>query len=107
MPAYALSIANVINEETDTPYHKETVVRFTAPDARLLIIDDIVTNLNVARGLLSVYQMDITKTTSGKEAIELIKKNRYDLVLMDHMMPEMDGLEATAAIRAWEDKQPE
>ncbi|WP_010257426.1 ATP-binding protein [Treponema primitia] len=102
MPAYALSIANVINEKTDTPYHKETVVRFIAPEARLLIVDDIVTNLNVAKGLLSLYQTDITTVTSGKEAIELIKNNRYDMVLMDHMMPEMDGIETTAAIRALE-----
>ncbi|MFP3042871.1 ATP-binding protein [Treponema primitia] len=80
-------------------------VRFTAPDARLLIVDDIVTNLNVAKGLLSLYQTDITTATSGKEAIELIKKNHYDIVFMDHMMPEMDGIEATAAIRAWEDEQ--
>ncbi|AEF85348.1 sensory box histidine kinase/response regulator [Treponema primitia ZAS-2] len=84
---------------------QKTGVRFTAPDARLLIVDDIVTNLNVAKGLLSLYQMDITTATSGKEAIELIKKNRYDIVFMDHMMPEMDGIEATAAIRAWEDEQ--
>uniref|UniRef100_UPI0002555422 ATP-binding protein n=1 Tax=Treponema primitia TaxID=88058 RepID=UPI0002555422 len=107
MPAYTLSIANVINEKTDTPYHKETNLRFIAPDARLLIVDDIVTNLNVAKGLLSLYQTDITTATGGREAVELIKRNRYDIVFMDHMMPEMDGIEATAAIRAWEDEQPE
>ncbi|WP_052299714.1 ATP-binding protein [Treponema primitia] len=107
MPAYALPIANVVNEKTDTPYHTETIVRFTAPDARLLIVDDIVTNLNVAKGLLSVYQIDITTVTSGREAVDLIKNNRYDMILMDHMMPEMDGIEATAAIRAWEAEQKE
>ncbi|MFP3043800.1 ATP-binding protein [Treponema primitia] len=105
MPAYTLSIANVISDKIELNYHKETDVRFTAPSARLLIVDDIVTNLNVAKGLLSLYQTDITTVTSGKEAIELIKKNRYDIVFMDHMMPEMDGIETTAAIRAWEDKQ--
>jgi CheY-like chemotaxis protein len=44
--------------------------------------------------------MNVDCATSGKEAIELVKSNRYDLVLMDHMMPEMDGIEATAEIRA-------
>jgi signal transduction histidine kinase/CheY-like chemotaxis protein len=103
-PAYTLSLANVINEKTEV-YHKKAGVRFTAPGARLLIVDDIVTNLNVAEGLLSLYQTDITTVTSGREAIELIKKNRYDIVFMDHMMPELDGIETTAAIRAWEDEQ--
>jgi CheY-like chemotaxis protein len=105
-PAYTLSLANVINEKTGV-FHKEAGVRFTAPGARLLIVDDIVTNLNVAKGLLSLYQTDITTATSGREAIELIKENRYDIVFMDHMMPEMDGIEATAAIRAWEAEQQE
>ncbi|WP_010257689.1 hybrid sensor histidine kinase/response regulator [Treponema primitia] len=105
MPAYTLSIANVISDKIELNYHKKTDVRFTAPSARLLIVDDIVTNLNVAKGLLSLYQTDITTVTSGKEAIELIKKNRYDIIFMDHMMPEMDGIETTAAIRAWEDSR--
>jgi signal transduction histidine kinase/CheY-like chemotaxis protein len=102
MPAYTLSIANVINEKSDTPYHKEAGVQFTAPTARLLIVDDIVTNLNVARGLLSLYQTDINTAASGRESIELIKKNRYDLIFMDHMMPEMDGIEAVKIIRSLE-----
>ncbi|WP_245534739.1 hybrid sensor histidine kinase/response regulator [Treponema primitia] len=80
-------------------------MRFTAPGVRLLIVDDIATNLNVAKGLLSLYQMDITTAISGREAIGLIKQNRYDLVFMDHMMPEMDGIEAVEAIRALGDSR--
>jgi CheY-like chemotaxis protein len=68
-------------------------------------VDDIDTNLIVLKGLLAPYQMKITLCTSGAEAIELIKKHRFDFVLMDHMMPEMDGIEATAAIREWEKEQ--
>jgi CheY-like chemotaxis protein len=49
--------------------------------------------------------MDITLSLSGKEAIELVKHNVYDLILMDHMMPEMDGIEAVAHIRKWETGQ--
>ncbi|MFP3042853.1 ATP-binding protein [Treponema primitia] len=106
MPAHTLSLANMINEKTYASYHNKSGVRFTAPDVRLLIVDDIVTNLVVAKGLLSVYQVDIDIATSGRKAIELIQKNRYDLVFIDHMMPEMDGIETTAAIRALEASPP-
>jgi signal transduction histidine kinase/CheY-like chemotaxis protein len=77
-------------------------VRWTAPDARILVVDDLDTNLTVARGLLAPYQMEIHTALSGKEALELVHALRYDVVLMDHMMPEMDGIETTARIRDWE-----
>ncbi|AEF85291.1 sensor protein GacS [Treponema primitia ZAS-2] len=83
----------------------KSLVRFTAPAAKILIVDDIVTNLNVAQGLLAPYQMDITTCTSGEETVKLVMEKDYDLILMDHMMPGMDGIEATAAIRAWENKR--
>ncbi|MCL2007966.1 MAG: ATP-binding protein [Treponema sp.] len=74
------------------------------PDARLLIVDDTPINLKVAEGLLLPYKAKIDTCLSGEEAIEIIKQRQgeqaYDLVFMDHMMPEMDGIETTAAIRA-------
>jgi PAS domain S-box-containing protein len=79
---------------------KEDGVRFIAPAARILIVDDIATNLKVAEGLLAPYQARIDVITSGIEAVELVRGNEYDIVMMDHMMPGMDGIEATAAIRA-------
>ena len=78
----------------------KTSVPFTAPAAKILIVDDIGTNLTVARGLLAPYRMHIATALSGAEAIELVKQNRYDFIFMDHMMPEMDGIETAAAIRA-------
>jgi signal transduction histidine kinase/CheY-like chemotaxis protein/HPt (histidine-containing phosphotransfer) domain-containing protein len=101
MPGYAVSIANVLNGVSHADEKPE--VCFTAPTARVLIVDDIVTNLNVARGLLAPYRMDIKTCTGGKEAVELVGRQSFDLVLMDHMMPEMDGIEAVQAIRAMED----
>jgi CheY-like chemotaxis protein len=83
-------------------YHTEASdfsVRFTAPDARVLIVDDVSSNLLVAEGLLAPYKMVIGCCTEGAEAVRLAKKNRYDLIFMDHMMPGMDGIEAVAAIR--------
>jgi CheY-like chemotaxis protein len=74
-------------------------------------VDDIEANLTVLKGLLAPYQMKITSCTSGMDAIELIKEQkcspaeRVDFVLMDHMMPGMDGVETTAAIREWEEPQ--
>jgi signal transduction histidine kinase/CheY-like chemotaxis protein len=100
IPAYSISIANVLNGLKPTNYQKKTTVRFIAPEARILIVDDIVTNLNVAKGLMALYQMDIHTSTGGQQAISLVKRYHYDLVFMDHMMPEMDGIETTAAIRA-------
>ncbi|ULQ60567.1 response regulator [Brucepastera parasyntrophica] len=102
MPAHSLSIANILNDVDDSKmYHdsRELDVRFTAPTARILIVDDIATNLKVAEGLIAPYRMQIDICKSGSEAVELVKTNRYDLIFMDHMMPEMDGIEATAIIR--------
>jgi CheY-like chemotaxis protein len=86
-------------------FPEKATVRFTAPDARVLIVDDIQTNLIVAQGLLSLYRMDIHTAISGARAIEMASKQNYDLILMDHMMPEMDGIEATAKIRALEESR--
>ena len=105
MPVYTISIANILNGVTDNfsyTENNELVAGFTAPDASLLIVDDIITNLKVARGLLLPYKMRVDICKSGMMAIEAVKANRYDIVFMDHLMPEMDGIEATAAIRAWE-----
>jgi signal transduction histidine kinase/DNA-binding NarL/FixJ family response regulator len=75
-----------------------------APDAKVLIVDDNEFNIRVAEGLLGLFKIDAHKAVSGKEAIELVQKNDYDLVFMDHMMPEMDGVEATGIIRKMGDK---
>ncbi|MDR2603941.1 MAG: response regulator [Desulfovibrio sp.] len=75
-------------------------IRFTAPDVRVLIVDDMDTNLMVAEGLLAPYKMKTDVCRSGEDALTLIEAHAYDLVLMDHMMPGMDGMEATRVIRA-------
>jgi len=72
---------------------------FTAPNARVLIVDDIETNLKVVKGLLEPYEMAVDLCSSGIEAIEAVQSNQYDLIFMDYRMPEMDGMEATQNIR--------
>ena len=70
-----------------------------APSARILLVDDNEFNLKVAHGLMMLLGIDAKVTLSGSEAIGLIKDNDFDLVFMDHMMPDMDGIEATGEIR--------
>ena len=72
------------------------------PYAHVLIVDDIATNLDVAKGLMKPYNMKIDCLMSGQEAIDAIKaeKTRYSAIFMDQMMPGMDGIEATKRIRA-------
>ena len=72
---------------------------FTAPGVKVLIVDDNVVNRKVARGFLKSYAFDLDEAESGPEAIELVRKNRYDIIFMDHMMPMMDGIEAAMIIR--------
>jgi len=87
------------NELFDTIKNDSVAIKFNAPEARILIVDDIDTNLKVAKGLMQPYKMKIDLCLIGAEAIEMVKANSYDLVFMDHMMPEMDGIEATKLIR--------
>ena len=98
MPTNPMSVANVLNGVADFS-HGANSNTFSAPKARVLVVDDINTNLQVAEGLLQPYKMQIDLRFSGAEAILAVKANHYDLVFMDHMMPEMDGVEATKRIR--------
>ena len=84
---------------------KEHVTRSWIPHAKVLIVDDLRMNLHVARGLLESYGLQIDTATSGEKAVELVKAGGYDIVFMDHMMPGMDGIEATTLIREWEKGQ--
>ncbi len=72
---------------------------FTAPDAHILIVDDNSVNLIVAKGLIEPLKMQVDTAASAAETIEMIKESKYDLIFMDHMMPEVDGVETTHIIR--------
>lgn len=66
---------------------------FIAPDAEILVVDDSDMNLFVVENLLKKTQVRITRSMSGKDCLEKISKNHYDVIFLDHMMPEMDGIE--------------
>ena len=73
---------------------------FTAPEAAILIVDDNEMNLEVESRLLAETGMVIDKAKSGKEALDMAMAHRYDVILMDHLMPEMDGIECLEKLRA-------
>lgn len=73
---------------------------FKAPGANILIVDDNAINRMVAEALLSVFEMNISLADGGYNAIDLCKENKYDIIFMDHLMPDLDGLETTKAIRS-------
>ncbi|MDR1470902.1 MAG: response regulator [Synergistaceae bacterium] len=77
-------------------------VSFTAPGLRVLVVDDIEVNLKIAKGLLAPFEMTVDTCSSGEAALSMVRENEYDLVFMDHMMPGMDGIEATCSIRSLE-----
>jgi len=102
-PIYAFNLSSILNGKTiytdldnSTSSNIET---FIAPDARLLVVDDNAINITVAKGLMQPLKANVDSACSAKDAFELIAKNKYDIIFMDHMMPEVDGVEATHIIR--------
>ena len=107
MPVSALSVANIFNDKYESfscGEREDKDVRFTASDAKALVVDDIEVNLIVASGLLAPYNMQVDTCWSGEEAIEAVKAKRYDIIFMDHRMPGMDGVETVRHIRALGDE---
>ncbi len=77
----------------------EKVETFIADSMKVLVVDDNRINRKVARGFLDVYHFQLEEAASGFEAIDLVRQTAFDIIFMDHMMPEMDGLEAARIIR--------
>lgn len=82
--------------------NKGQVVTFTAPAVRILIVDDNRVSLKMSVGLLRPYQMQVETADSGACAVEMVREHAYDLVLMDYMMPDMNGADVAKTIRGME-----
>ena len=78
---------------------KNEYENFRAPKAKILIVDDNLVNRKVAAGLMKPFNMQIDSAKSGEEAIEMVRQKEYHIIFMDHMMPDMDGVETTHIIR--------
>ena len=77
----------------------DEIREFFAPKAKILVVDDIEINLDVVEALLSAFRIAPDLVLSGKAAIEAVTETKYDIIFMDQMMPELDGLETTKLIR--------
>lgn len=101
-PFTVLSIAAVFNGRKviqRDEQHTDLRHRFIAPDAKVLVVDDNAMNLKVMARLLLPYQIKVTMAGSGREALEKLDTMEFDCVFLDHMMPEMDGVETLHKIR--------
>lgn len=101
-PFYVCAVAAVLNGEKvlqsgDLAFAHGN--RFIAPEASVLVVDDNLMNLKVVEGLLRPYRIKVYTATSGKEALKKLESMQYDFVFMDHMMPEMDGVETLHKLR--------
>ena len=102
-PLYSLNFCQLLNgEELIVQTVENEQYKFVAPEANILLVDDKDMNLKVAKGLLEPFKMQIDVAKNGKEAIQKVLAKKYHIVFMDHMMPVMDGVEATRRLREME-----
>ena len=87
-------------KSAEAPHNYQTM--FAAPEASVLVIDDNHMNLMVVKNLLKKTQVNVTTGTSGAEALKLMSRKKYDVILLDHMMPVMDGIETLKKARQLE-----
>lgn len=80
-------------------HYEEYHEKFTAPDAKILVVDDTVMNLTVVKGLLKQTKIQIDTALNGKECLQMVQAKKYDIIFIDHMMPGMDGIETLKAMK--------
>jgi len=97
--SFYIEIPKVLGDKRLIHRADDSGIAVYAPEARILVVDDNATNLNVAVGLLRLCGIKADTAESGSEAIEMILKNPYDIVFMDHRMPELSGVETTQILR--------
>ena len=80
-------------------YHES----FTAPEASVLVVDDVDMNISVVKSLLKKTLLKVSSCTGGEECLRLVQRERFDVILLDHMMPEMDGIETLRRMKQMEE----
>ena len=96
-PFYCFPVAMVLNTNRKDLHRAKK--RMQLPDVKVLVVDDEAMNLTVAKGIFKQYKMTVKTASSGPQAIDMARKEDYDIIFMDHMMPGMDGVEAMKHIR--------
>ncbi len=97
-PFYCFPIVGTLNSTAADYQDVSPNRRMTCPDVRMLVVDDEPMNLMVAEGIFRDYQMKVRTASSGREAIDACRKEEFDVLFIDHMMPEMDGIETLRQI---------
>ncbi|MGN0166815.1 MAG: response regulator [Acetatifactor sp.] len=98
-PFYCLPIVNMLNADVPEEFDMMKERHMICPGIRVLVVDDEPMNLMVAEGIFKDYQMTVKTAESGRKAVELCEKEDFDLIFLDHMMPEMDGVETLKQLR--------
>jgi len=92
-------IGNFMERHKEFISFNSGVKKFKAKNARLLVVDDVSMNLKVVCGLLKETEIKVDTATNGEDALALVEGNHYDLILLDHMMPVMDGIETLQCMK--------
>ncbi|MCQ2520158.1 MAG: ATP-binding protein [Lachnospiraceae bacterium] len=95
----AAPVGQFAKKEQSSEKSKKYRQKFTAPEANIMVVDDVETNLIVIKHLLKSAMVNLDLARSGMECLELAKTKKYDIIFLDHMMPEMDGFETLEALK--------
>ncbi len=100
-PMTCIGVANALNNTWDASSYKVAQKReaVTYPEGKIMIVDDSIVNLKVLEGMLQTFSVNITKCKSGAEALDILERDEFDLIILDQRMPEMDGIELLHIIR--------
>lgn len=99
-PIHILNVADVLNH-VSTSYVRQVISRggFVIPSCTIMVVDDNFTNLNVASAILKKYEANVITASSGKECLRLLEDTDVDMIFLDYMMPEMNGIDTLGCIR--------
>lgn len=95
-----VSIKEASDRTINNEKEKSDTVRFIAPDAKILVVDDNMMNRKVFKKLLERLKVQVDDADSGESALKIVCENEYDIIFLDHMMPRMDGIETLHIMRA-------
>ncbi len=99
-PVHCINVASIFSNEKNKSVREVIKKRgFVCPEANILVVDDNITNLNVASGLLKKYEAKVLMANSGAECLNAVSSEHVDLIFMDYMMPEMDGIDTLIKIK--------
>ena len=106
-PVYAFTMAGMLNARSAEGVNAAVGTRLVTPGVSALVVDDEAMNLMVAEGIFKDYGMKVRTVFSGFEAIKACEEEHFDIIFLDHMMPEMDGVETLKHLRTLEQTKGE